>query len=302
MALTYGELSSITQKYFVPKLVDNIFASNAALSRARKKWYEKGSGISLMQPLAYATTSAAQRFSGSDSLNITANDQITAATWVWKEMQAPITITKIDELTNSGPQQVVNFVKAKVQMAEKSLGSMLGTDLFGDGTTANSIEGLAMVTAVTGSHGGIAKQTYSWWQAKQDTTAAAITYARLRGLMGDCTIDNDKPTVAFTTQDIYDDITLLFQPQQRFTDAKTADAGFSNILVEGMPVIVDSHVASGDCYLINENYVTLYYLEDFRFDPFVKPTNQAVSTAHIYWTGALASSNNRMHGVFTALV
>ena len=37
MALTYGEISAITQKYYVPKLVDNIFDSNALLQRMKKK-------------------------------------------------------------------------------------------------------------------------------------------------------------------------------------------------------------------------------------------------------------------------
>ena len=301
MALTYGEISSITEKYFVPKLVDNIFDSNAALARAKKKWYQKGSGERIMQPLAYATTGNAQRFSGADSLNITANDQITSAEWRWKEMQAAITITKIDELTNSGPRQVVNFVKSKVQLAEKSLASILGTDIFGDGTTANSIEGFKLMTAITGTHGGIAKATYSWWQGNADSTTTVLTYAAVRAIIGDCTVDNDRPTVIFTTQDIYDDFVTLFQPQQRFVDAKTADAGFTSIMFEGTPVIVDSHCSAYYVYYINENYLNLYHLEDFRFDPFVKPTNQAVSTAHIYWTGALASSNNRMHGVMSAI-
>jgi len=37
MALTYGDVSAITEKYFVPKLIDNIFAPNAHLARRAKK-------------------------------------------------------------------------------------------------------------------------------------------------------------------------------------------------------------------------------------------------------------------------
>lgn len=302
MALTYGEISSITEKYFIPKLVDNIFASAAGLSRAKKKWYEKGSGERLMQPLAYATTTAAGRFSGADTLSTTPNDQITAAEFLWKQYYASIQITRLDELKNSGPQQVINFVKAKVQLAEKSLADLLATDLYADGTTTNSIVGLTAVAATTGTtYGGISKTTYSWWRGQIDSTTTAVTYPNLRGMVGNCTVDNDKPTVILTTQDVYDDIVALFQPQQRFMDSKTADAGFTNILFEGIPVIVDSHVSSGDAHFVNENYMMLSYLEDFRFDPFIKPTNQAVSVAHIFWTGALACSNCRLQGLFTAL-
>jgi hypothetical protein len=302
MALTYGELSSITQNFLVPKLVDNVFDSNVLLSRARKKWYEKGSGLQVQQPLAYATTTAAGRFSGADTLNNTPNDQVTAATWDWKQYYASIQITRLDELKNSGKEAVINLVKSKVQLAEKSLASLMGTDLFAAGTTANSIVGVKGICAGSGTtYGNISKTDYSWWRGQQDTTTTAITYPKLRDMLGNLSIDNDKPSLIITTKAIYSDIVALLQPQQRFTDAKTADAGFQNVLVEGLPVVQDSHCPSGYIYLLNESYITLYYLEDFRFDPFTKPINQAVSVAHIFWTGALACSNCRLQGEFSAI-
>ena len=302
MSLTYGEINSITEKFFVPRLVDNIFQSTAGLMRIKSKCYKKGSGERVMQPLAYATTTAAGRFTGSDTLQTAANDQITAAEFTWKQYYASIQITRLDELKNTGRQAVINFVKSKVQLAEQSLAVILATDLYGDGTTTNSIVGFKAMYAGTGTtYGGISKTTYSWFRGQADTTTTSITYPGLRGTIGDCTIGNDRPTVILTTQDIYDDINALFQPQQRFVDSKTADAGFTNILFEGTPVIVDNYVTSGDCFFVNEKYVDMYYLEDFRFDPFIKPTNQAVSVAHIFWTGALAGSNPRLGGYYDSI-
>jgi hypothetical protein len=302
MPLTYNEISAITEKFFVPKLVDNIFDSNALLARARKKWYEKASGERCVQPLAYATTTAAGRFYGADTLDTQSNDQISGAEFLWKQYYASIQITRLDELKNSGKEAVINFVKAKTQLAEKSLASLMGTDLFGNGTTTNSIVGIKAIASGTGNtYGNLSKTTYSWWRGQQDSTTTAITYPAVRNLVGRCTIDNDRPTVIVTNRAIYSQIVALFQPQQRFTDAKTADAGFQNILFEGIPVVIDSHCPTGYVYLLNENYLNLYYLEDFRFDPFIKPINQAVSVAHVYWTGALASSNCRMFGEMSAI-
>lgn len=305
MALTYGEISSITQQYFVPKLVDNIFASNALLQRMRKKNYEKmDGGTKIIQPLLYATTSAAGRYSGADTLDTTPNDQITAAEFDWKQYYANITITRLDELKNSGKSQVINFVKSKVQVAEKTLANLLGTDLFGDGTTTNSIFGLAAICAGSGStYGGISKTTYSWWRGQADSTTTALTVPVIRGMIGDCTIDSDGPTVGVCTQNVYDNIYSLLQPQQRFTDSETVKAGFKNILWEGIPILVDSHVSSGDLYFLNENYINMivHKDEDFRFEPFIKPVNQNISTAKIYWTGALTCSNCRLQGWFSAI-
>jgi hypothetical protein len=305
MALTYGEISSVTQQLFIPKLVDNIFASNALLQRMRKKNYEKlDGGTKIIQPLLYAQTSAVGRYSGADTLDTTPNDQITAAEFDWKQYYANITITRLDELKNSGKSQVINFVKAKVQSAEKSLANVLGDDLFGDGTTTGAFPGLAAICAGSGTtYGGISKTTYSWWRGQTDSTTTALTVPVIRGMIGDLTIDNDGPTVAVGTQNVYDNIYSLLQPQQRFTDSETVKAGFKNILWEGIPVLVDSHVASGDLFFINENYLSMmvHKDEDFRFEPFIKPTNQNISTAKIYWTGSMACSNCRLQGRFTAI-
>jgi len=305
MALTYTDLNSITQKLYIPKMVDNIFDSNALLQRWKKNNYKSvDGGTKIVEPLLYDTTTAAGRYQGADTLNITGNDQFTAAEFDYKEYYASIPITRIDELKNSGKSRVISMVEAKVQAAEKTLKDIMGTDIFGDGSTANAMKGIQLICDVTGTYGGIAKGSYSWWQAQQDTTTTAFTLAAFQALFGACSIDNDRPTVAVTTQAIYDDAYGQVQPQQRFTDSSTMKAGFTNMILNGIPLIVDSHQTSGYMHLLNEKYINLRYHKDenFRFDPFKKPINQNVTVAHIFWTGALTCNNCRMQGEFSALV
>lgn len=305
MALT-AEISALTQKYLIPKLVDNIFDSNAALQRAKKRgWYDTiDGGTQITQPLAYAVATSAGRYSGSQTLLTDDNQSFTDAIWDWKQYYASINITRLDELKNAGKSAIVNHLKAKVQMAEKTLKNVLGTDLFSDGTTTNSFEGFKMICAITGTHGTIAKGTYSWWQANLDSTTTAVAPSSVQALIGDCTVDADRPTVIFTTQDVFDDLWAAIQPQQRFADEDTLKAGFINLIFNGIPVIVDSHVPSGYLFTINENYIQLlaHKDENFRFTGFRQPTNQNVKVAQIFWTGAMTSSNNRMHGMMNALV
>ena len=125
----------------------------------------------------------------------------------------------------------------------------------------------------------------------------------MQALFGDCTIDSDRPSVIFTTQDIYDDIYSLIQPAQRFGDSDTIKAGFTSILWNGIPVVVDSHVSSGYLYMINEDYVNLIYSKgrDFKLSPFQQPTNQDASIAGVWWAGAMCYSNCRMLGVMTSI-
>jgi hypothetical protein len=162
---------------------------------------------------------------------------------------------------------------------------------------------LRLAVDSAGTYGGISRTSYSWWAAQEDSTTTALTIPTLQALMGDCTVGNDRPTVITTSQNSYDTIFGLLQPQQRFMDADTAKAGFQNILFNGVPVIVDSHCPATCLFMLNENYLQfiVHTDEDFRFEPFQKPTNQNVSSAKIFWFGALCGSNCRMQGKFSAI-
>jgi hypothetical protein len=305
MALTNDDISSITRRFFLPKMVDNIFASNAGLHRAKKKWYTSLSGgTKLIVPLAYASNSSTQWYTG-DTLNVTTNSKKTSAEFEWKLANAAIVISGLDEIKNSGDSAVISHVRTEVQLAEKSLADKIGGAMFSNatGTHADGIIGFKSMILNSGTYGIIARSSNSWWNAQVDSTATTLSLAKMQALFGDCTVDNDRPTVIFTTQDSYDDLYGLLQPQQRFGDEDTIKAGFTTILWNGIPVIVDSHVDSGYLYMVNERYVMLKYHKDrnFTLEPFRKPVNQDASYSHVKWAGMMGCNNCRMQGVMTAL-
>src|SRR6185436_7577478 len=151
MALSYDQISAITLKYYVPKLYDNIFNSNPLLQRHKKKSYEKvGGGSSIMVPLNYATPNSGNSgwYSGYDTLGTTDNDQITAAEYQWKQLYQNITISRRDELMNSGDAAILGLVKNKIKIAEKNMEDMLGTGIYSNGTTdPKSIVGLRNIVS-----------------------------------------------------------------------------------------------------------------------------------------------------------
>ena len=302
MALTYNEISAITEKYFKPKLVDNIFKSNVLLSRLRDKQEKLDGGERVLMPVAYAVTSAAGSYVGADTLSTTPNDQVTSAEYVWKQYYGNITITGLDELKNSGDAAKVSFVKSKVQLAEKSLAYTMGADVY-TGTSAAALVGLQTMISTSRTYGGIDSSTYTWWDAQVDSTTTTLTIPKMESLFGLCTIGNVHPTLMVTTQAIWDSYFSLLQPQQRFMDSKVADAGWTNVTFRGVPVIVDNRCPTSYLFMVNEDYVKLYThsKRDFKLEPFIKPVNQDVATAKIYWAGLLAGDNPRLQGRFSAL-
>lgn len=305
MAFTYDQVSAITSKYFMPTLAENTFDSNPLLKRAKQKFYKKiDGGERIIMPLGYATTTASGWYDGSDVLSTTDNQQITGAELTWKQLYANVTISRREELQNSGKSQIISLVKSKMQMAEKTMADTMGTALFNTGATADALIGLRAWVSATGTFvGGISQVTNSWWQAQIDSTTTTLSMAALQSLYNSASIDNDAPTVAMTTRTILNLYYALLQPQQRFVDTETAKGGFSSLMFNGIPVIADSHAPTSHLFMLNEKYLHLFAHkdEDMRFAKFESPVNQNIRVGKIYWAGAFGSNNNRLHGALTAI-
>lgn len=304
MALTYDQISAITQKKFIPKLVDNVFNSNPLLQRHRKRSYELiDGGTSIMVPLNYAAPTATGWYAGADTLNINDNDQITSAEYSWKQLYTNITILRSDELKNGGDEQILSIVKSKVKIAEKNMEDQLGTGIFSNATDPKSIVGLRQIIATGNTVGGISQSSNSWWQAQVDSTTTTMSMSALQTQWNLATIGSWSPTVAVTTRSLFNAYYALLQPQQRFQDSESASGGFQSLLFNGLPVLPDSHAPSGNFMFLNEDYLHLFAHkeEDMRFEPFAKPVNQNVKIAKVYWMGAYGTSNARLQAALTAL-
>lgn len=304
MALTWDQISGLTEKKFLPKLYDNVFLTSALLDRLKKKSYKKiDGGTSIMVPLEYDDLASTGWYQGADTLSTSDNETATAAEYAWKQLYANITITRKDELMNSGEAQKIDFVKSKMKNAEKTLAQQLATGIFNAGTTTNAIIGLQAIIGTSNTVGGISQTSYTWWAGQLDSATTAFSIGALQTNYMACTLNNESPTVIVATKANYNRLYGQLQPQQRFMDSESAKAGFSSLMYNGTPFLADDFAPSNNIMLINENYLHLcvHKDEDMRFSGFQKPENQNVRLGQVFWMGALGSSNNRMHGRLSAV-
>lgn len=303
MPLTYDQITAITEKKFIPKMVDNIYKSIPLMSRLEKKIKKLDGGTSVLQPLNYAQASSVGSYSGADTLNNADNDVITSAEFQWSQVYASISISRRDELKNSGDAQKVDFVKSKVQIAEKSLKDYLATQVWNAGTSSKDILGLRTFLSTSATYGGISQSSNSWWQANVDSSTTTLSIAAMQSQWSNASINGESPTVLLGTTANYDRYYGLLQPQQRFMDSETAEAGFTSLMFNGAPFIADSKAPSGYLVMLNEDYLDLFVHKDenFRMEAFMKPINQNVRVAHIFAMLVLSSSNNRMHAALTGI-
>lgn len=305
MALTYDQISAITQKKYVPKLVDNVFDSDILLQRAKKKgWYgKKDGGTSVIYPLNYAQVTSEGWYSGADTLVNTDNDVMTGAEYQWKQRYVSIVVTRRDELINSGDSQILDFVKSKTQVAEKTMSDKLCDAIYNAGTDPKAIAGLRSIIDSGNTVGGIDQSLYSWWQSQEDSSTTTLSMSGLQTMYTTLCINNESPTIVLATRANYNRYYGLLQPQQRFMDSETAKGGFQSLMFNGKPFVAGSKVPTSHIFALNEAYLSLYVHkdEDMRFEPLQKPINQNVEVGKIYWMGAFGTSNCRMQGKFTAV-
>ena len=304
MPLSPNQLASITRSKFIPKLADNIFDSNPFLERAKRKGaLMLDGGLDIRMPLGYAQTTAAGFFGAGDTFSVADNEQLAVAVYNWKFAYANIMLKEAEILQNSGDSQVISLVKAKTMMSEKTLADILGTALWNTGSNADAVHGLRYLLSASNSPGGISQSTNSWWAAGLDSTSTVVTMYALQAGFNAATIGSQQPTVAYTTRTIYNLYYALLQPQQRFVDTDTAKAGFSSLMFNSIPIIADSHAPSSYLAMINEDFMKLVIHEkdNFQMSDFVRPANQRVKVAQVFFTGNLCSNQNRAHYLFSAL-
>jgi hypothetical protein len=299
----WDQISAITEKYFMPKLQDNIFKTIPLFSRMEKKIDTLSGGTKVMVPLNYAQGAAGGWFNGMDTLNNQDTDTITSAEFEWKQSWEPIVVSRRDELINGGQQAKVNFVKSKMKIAEKTIRDNYAVGLWNAGTTTNAILGIRSFLSASNTYGNISQSTYSFWQSNVDSSTTTTTISAVNSQWSATGLNGDTPSVILSGSARYNNYYNLLQPQQRFMDSDTAKGGFTSLMFNGVPWIMDSKAPSTHVVGLNEEYLHLLFHKDenFRLEPFATPINQNGKVAKIFTMSVFASSNNRMHFALTAL-
>lgn len=338
----YDALLSTTMANIRPVLEDEISTSNIFLFALMRM--NGGAGyVSVSSPgeraeaaLMYSLTPA-RVYSGYDQLDTTPQDGMTKAFWDWREISAPISISRKEERQNAGEARIINLLAGKTKQSLLGLQDKFGRALMqGNGpntataittayteptTGAQFVDPLPLVIADNTSAaltiGNIAQATYAWWR-NQQADATDTNYASflndLRALNRLCGHGpGGTPDLHVCDDNVMNLYEAALAAQHRNPSYQRADIPFDSVGFKGNPVVSDEFVpdasngtitsipvaASGSWYMINTKFFQLQYdaQTNFTTTPFTKPENQTARTAHILWMGALTCSNRRKQGL-----
>jgi hypothetical protein len=273
-----------------------------------------------MQELSFAENSNAGWYSGYDLLPVGVSDVISAASYDIKQAAVPVVISGLEQLQNSGKEQMIDLMEARLQVAESTLANLIVTGLYGDGTAAGgkAIDGLNAAVPIdptAAAYGGIDGSTFTFWQnAVSDNAAADVTKDTIQGLMNGLWAQlvrgADRPELIMCDNVFWTTYIESLQAQQRFNDTNSADAGFMSVKYMDADVVLDGGIYNpsgggadaGTAYFLNCDYLH-YRPHSARNMVPLSPnrryaTNQDAESQIIAFAGNLTTSGRQFQGRF----
>ena len=304
----FNALLSTTLANYRSQLTDNVFTArpltNYLMDKGRIRMLNGGTKI--VEPLIYGQNSTVGSYHDYDTISLTPQAGISAAEFDWKQYAASIAISGIEEAKNNGEAEIINLLEAKIMQAEESMREGFNQMFFGDGSGNGGLNwnGLGNLIESGNTVGGIdsSDALNTWWRSYEENTAGALTLAQMSTAYNSVSVGNDHPDFILSTQTLFEKYEALLQPQLRYTDTKTADSGFQNLLFKAAPVTYDAHCTAGVMYFLNSKYITLvgHSGKWFSQTEFIRPENMDAQYALIMCYGNLTVRNRAKQGKLTA--
>lgn len=261
-------------------------------------------GASIVMPLEVARNTTAKFYDGYDLLDVTAQDNHTAAQYKWKQAAASVSISGREaNIQNRGESALMNLLNMKQKNAERSLRDIINQKLHGAANTAKDIQSLVTLIDATSTIGDINSTANTYWQAsvKAGGVFASQGVADWRNLYNTLKNRQGNPDMIITTQLMFEAYEATMAPQIRYTSLGVGDARFRDLEFSGSKVRFDDQCAAGVSYFLDSDAIQLFVSENvnFIYNDFVRPPDQDAKVAQFLVGLELATSNRRLLGKVT---
>ena len=310
---TFTEMVTTTLRNHPSAVADNVSGNNALYRylKAKGKIVMESGGYEIARPVDYQNNATFQRFSGYDLLNIGASDVLSAAKYPWVQSAINVVASGLELRNNSGREQLIKLVAARVKNAQRTASNNMSLDLYGSGALTNQMTGLAGIIQTTGlgTVGGIDSSVFTFWQNKFREAAGTNTISKttIKGEMNALYLSlvrgTDKPDLIVSSHDFFAMFWESLQDLQRFATASEATAGFDALKYISSDVIFDSNVnfatTAERMYFLNTDYLELVVHRDANWTTLDKrmSTNQDAEVIPIIWQGQLVCDNRALQGI-----
>ena len=276
----YTELTYVTRRAFIPKLVVQLYNSTPLLAALIANSQSASGGVSSVTvPVQGSQFVNAQWSDYSGSFTQPAVQQgAYNAEFNLKLMIAPVPFLGMEGAVQQD-YAIIPLIEARMNDATNVMMDAMATSLYTNTTDNQQFIGLpAAVDDGTGTttYGNINRTTSTWWKSKQ-YNAQSVNPTRqnvLQYISGTVKNGAEVPTFGvcgfgtwtLLAQDYVGQEQYVITPGSSFSD--TADgphAAFRALMVAGVPIYPDPYCPEGTLYLLNSNYLSLYIHDQGSF-------------------------------------
>lgn len=300
------------------QVADNVLKNNALLAKLNQRGNVKtiSGGNVIFEELSFAENANGGFYSGYDLLPVAAQDVISAAEFNIKQYAVPVVMSGLEMLQNSGKEQFIDLLEARLNVAESTMMNQLAQSIYSDGTGSSGKEVTGLNAAVpsdptTGTYGGINRATWTFWRSKlydfsaQSVTPSATTIqAGLNSLWSSLVRGSDRPDLIVLDNNYWTFYMGSLQAQQRFTSPETGNLGFPTLKFMDADICLDGGIG-GYCpastgFMLNTKYIKWRPHAQRNMVP-LSPNrryaiNQDAEVQILAWAGNLTSSGAQFQG------
>lgn len=296
------------------EIADNVTKNNALLSRLKERGNIKtfSGGSVIFQELSFAQNGNTGYYSGYDLLPVAAQDVLSAAQYSIKQAAAPVIISGLEMLQNSGKEAMIDLMDGRLAVGESSMYNLLAGGVYADGTGSGGKEITGLGAAVplapaTGTYGGIDRSVWSFWR-NQVTDTSGITAATIQqswnALWAKLVRGMDRPDLIVVDSIIWAMYMQSLQAIQRFTSPGKGSLGFPSIAFMDADVVLDGGIGGfcpgGTAFFLNTKYLFWRPHADRNMVPLAPnkryALNQDAEVQILAWAGNMTCSGAQFQG------
>jgi len=318
--VAYQQILSMALEARSPSYQDLVSDNNALLAIMRDKGlWQTYSGPRIRQTLQIAKQ-VAQWYNGYDVLLNPAIDLFADAYYEPKMVVVPVILSNQEILNNEGDAQLMDVLDSYMDAAERSLEDAMDGAIHSDGS-ANSgkqLSGLKVAIPTvtnTGTYGGIARASNTWWQTKTfdahtafSTIGTQINSTTIRPMLNVIQTQQsrgkDYADLLLMSPEHYAAYDAATLPIQRQNSGSLGKLGFSTLEYIGggkrAEIVLDGGIGSdmpaNTTYGIHTDSLRLRYHPNRNFDKLFKgegqmPIDKDAVAQFIGWMGELTMVN-----------
>jgi hypothetical protein len=207
----------------------------------------------IFEELSFAENPNAGWYSGYDLLPVGIADVISAAQYDLKQAACPVIISGLEQLQNSGKEQMIDLMDSRLNVAESTMANLVSAGIYSDGTGAGGkqltgLNAAVPTTPAAGTYGGILRSAWTMWQPKYTLAGAALTgnpdtvTPAMNTMWASLVRGMDRPDLILMDSVFWGIYMASLQNQQRFTDPSTAKRGFPSIKYMDADCVLDGGI------------------------------------------------------------